>query len=222
MPSTISQAINDPLEMIIRKREVKIAPQPFAEGAERLAYHMLEQKHGNLRLVGKEFKFLGSRKNSKANYLLQMEIQTIAARLAHSFNMAYPSEEPIKFLLTKCMHFMNRSKPIYFSAEPLILGDYVKYSNNAGWVNNKIDSELFNTFSHWTWAATNGYLIIVDLQGVNNLLTDPAIHCTDLLKFGDMNLGQEGMKQFFKNHKCSDKCREFGLGPVDADSLAEL
>ncbi len=65
-----------------------------------------------------------------------------------------------------------------------------------------LDSEsidLIVSFSHWTHKVTEGYLMIVDLQGaltVNSVngkmlinLTDPAIHCRDTTRFRPMNLG---------------------------------
>ena len=67
---------------------------------------------------------------------------------------------------------------------------------------------------------TNGYLMVVDLQGIISKgpngeqaieLTDPAIHCTDLARFGDTNMGEEGMQMFFSRHKCNEVCKQLGL-----------
>ena len=38
-------------------------------------------------------------------------------------------------------------------------------------------------------------------------LSDPAIHCTDINRFGGMNLGKEGFKLFFESHKCNQICK---------------
>jgi len=53
--------------------------------------------------------------------------------------------------------------------------------------------------------------MIVDLQGVGNVLTDPQIHCLDKNRFGKGNLGYQGMLMFFSTHQCNDHCRSLGL-----------
>ena len=50
--------------------------------------------------------------------------------------------------------------------------------------------------------------------GSDYILTDPAIHCTELVRsspyvgvqFGSTNLGQDGMDQFFATHECNSVC----------------
>jgi len=60
--------------------------------------------------------------------------------------------------------------------------------------------------------------MIVDLQGVNNVLTDPQIHCTDKSKFGKGNLSYEGILMFFNSHQCNTYCKYLGLvHPKDTD-----
>ena len=53
--------------------------------------------------------------------------------------------------------------------------------------------------------------MIVDLQGVGNVLTDPQIHCLDKGRFGKGNLGYQGMLMFFNTHQCNEHCRALGL-----------
>ena len=53
--------------------------------------------------------------------------------------------------------------------------------------------------------------MIVDLQGVGNILTDPQIHCMDRKRFGGGNLGYRGMLMFFNTHQCNDHCKSLGL-----------
>ncbi len=66
-------------------------------------------------------------------------------------------------------------------------------------------------FSHFSWQITKGYLMIVDLQGVDNILTDPQIHCLDTKKFGKGNLGYVGIMKFFMSHICNSYCKHLGL-----------
>ena len=56
-----------------------------------------------------------------------------------------------------------------------------------------------HTFSHYTWVKSEKNLIVVDLQGVGSWLTDPAIHCTNKLRFGRTNLGADGIARYFKH-----------------------
>jgi hypothetical protein len=60
--------------------------------------------------------------------------------------------------------------------------------------------------------------MVVDLQGIISggtmkiMLTDPVIHCTDvLLRYGRTNLGEKGMAGFFSRHQCTAVCMMMGL-----------
>ncbi|RGB43206.1 kinase-like domain-containing protein [Rhizophagus diaphanus] len=86
-------------------------------------------------------------------------------------------------------------------------------------INNGIIKEYHSTleaFAHFTYEQTKGYLVVYDLQGIEIdgqfLLTDPAIHCEDRLRFGKTNLGERGIKEcFLANHKCGKVCEKLGL-----------
>lgn len=61
--------------------------------------------------------------------------------------------------------------------------------------------------------------MVVDLQGVKDessgevryVLTDPAVHCGKVTRFGKTNLGREGMYNFFRTHYCNSICKAMGL-----------
>ena len=89
---------------------------------------------------------------------------------------------------------------------------YEKYNNNSGWSSNFNNTSLITqAFSHFSWQYTRGYLMVVDLQGVGLLLTDPQIHCLDRKKYGKGNLGVVGMLMFFMTHCCNTYCKELNL-----------
>jgi hypothetical protein len=79
-------------------------------------------------------------------------------------------------------------------------GDYIKYSNNNGWVQGansttQAKDTYRNTpqaFSHFTYVSSGFDLIVVDIQGVNDFYTDPQIHTADGTGFGMGNLGVTG------------------------------
>uniref|UniRef100_A0A914Y8K6 Alpha-type protein kinase domain-containing protein n=1 Tax=Panagrolaimus superbus TaxID=310955 RepID=A0A914Y8K6_9BILA len=105
-----------------------------------------------------------------------------------------------------------------------------KFTNNATFFMTEANAkkegidlkliEMLLAFSHFTYQESNGYLMIVDLQGVincnedgsNNLiLTDPSIHSKNLLRFGKTNFGEKGMKNFFDEHRCNYFCKLLGF-----------
>lgn len=52
------------------------------------------------------------------------------------------------------------------------------------------------------------------------LLSDPAIHCTDVLRFSRTNLGEQGFGLFFGSHKCNDVCRALRLPAPGGETSA--
>ena len=53
--------------------------------------------------------------------------------------------------------------------------------------------------------------MITDIQEVENVLTDPIVHCLDRSRFDEGNFGYEGMLRFFNTHQCNRYCRELKL-----------
>ncbi len=102
---------------------------------------------------------------------------------------------------------------IFYEVENYIPGQYEKYNNNAGWTSTSLSetSAVSQALSHYSWQLTHGYLLIVDLQGVAGVLTDPQIHCLDEKRFGSGNLGYEGILKFFYTHRCNQYCEALRL-----------
>ena len=108
--------------------------------------------------------------------------------------------------------FTKDGTPKYYNLEdtlPDYRDSFHKWNGNCGYVNEENYSAVLDAFSHWTYKITKGFLIIVDLQGVEQeseyILTDPSIH-SKAPKYGTTNLGEFGIKQFFKTHKCGMIC----------------
>ena len=205
--------------------EVVIDDTPFAEGAMRYAFYMkdlmLDQN-----LVGKLDKKIKLKEQSLAHYSKDILSIVICRHIAYDFNDRVINIVPDTRLLINFVHsyiyemisYINKKETLqshqqYFSVENFIKGNYSKYNNNAGWINDNLNESavIAQAFSHFSWQITKGYLMIVDLQGVDNILTDPQIHCLDNKKFGKGNLGYVGIMKFFMTHICNSYCKELGL-----------
>ena len=198
---------------------IKIAADPFAEGKLRIAYYgkYADDESGSS-LVLKKFKYTSE--NKFVRYKEQMEIQSVAIALAKQFNRIKPAgTRDVQFADVSTVAFTEGKEKIHYAMERYISGKYVKFNNNAGFVNEAAYTATLNAFSHWTYWATKRYIMVVDLQGVKEersgevqyFLTDPAIHCRSLRRFGKTNLGPEGMYKFFRTHYCNGICKGMAL-----------
>eukprot|EP00340_Litonotus_pictus_P000201 CAMPEP_0170526782 /NCGR_PEP_ID=MMETSP0209-20121228/12182_1 /TAXON_ID=665100 ORGANISM="Litonotus pictus, Strain P1" /NCGR_SAMPLE_ID=MMETSP0209 /ASSEMBLY_ACC=CAM_ASM_000301 /LENGTH=594 /DNA_ID=CAMNT_0010816815 /DNA_START=1 /DNA_END=1785 /DNA_ORIENTATION=+ len=210
------------------RTEVSIKDQPFAEGAMRYAFYMkdlmLQQN-----LVGKLDKKMRVKENTLSHYSKDILSIVFCRHIAYDFNDRVINIVPDTRLLINFVHayiyemidycegeFKERqlnSHQRFFSVENYIQGDYNKYNNNAGWINDNLNESamLAQAFSHFSWQITKGYMMIVDLQGVDNILTDPQIHCLDNKRFGKGNLGYVGIMKFFMSHICNEYCKHLNL-----------
>ena len=88
---------------------VKKAKQPFAEGAQRISFHRQRMNYTegsrNDQIVMKEFKFFGSGRDCRSDYIEIMETQCVAAFMAKEFNKLSPKG-------SKQINFISVSKNV--------------------------------------------------------------------------------------------------------------
>ena len=105
--------------------------------------------------------------------------------------------------------------------ERYLPGLFRKYNSNHGYVDLEApDSDIAQAFSHFTFEASGGKHMVLDLQGVHLgkgqrsrphlFLTDPQVVSLER-SFGPGDLGEKGMRAFFRTHKCGKTCRQMKL-----------
>ncbi|CAB4396121.1 unnamed protein product [Rhizophagus irregularis] len=206
----------------------KIASQPFSAGAEKYAYFARDIKSKpEKEIVMKEYLKVG-RNKSFERYLEAVEVSTVAHFLSTKFNLIAEKKNisKVNFLEVKLLRVCNR----YYTIEPKLNAEYKRFNSNTG-VISKLRHTL-EAFAHFTYEYTKGYLVVCDLQGIEItdklltfqgievvtdefLLTDPAIHCINPLRFGGTNIGKKGINELFlANHRCNDICKKLKLSHV--------
>ncbi|KAK4554000.1 hypothetical protein LTR86_008841 [Recurvomyces mirabilis] len=159
--------------------------------------------------------------HGRAYVIEDMRMQALCKAFALEFNSLVQIEPPLDFIVTsslekKRLQSTDRDTK-YFSLEPFLDGDYVKYNDNFAGVNAELAEDPFNqsaqAFSHFTFERSFGNLLVNDLQGVNHLLTDPSIQTKDPMRFklSETNLHEDGFKLFFTTHQCNSVCEKLEL-----------
>ncbi|XP_076143886.1 transient receptor potential cation channel subfamily M member 7 isoform X3 [Alosa pseudoharengus] len=150
--------------------------------------------------------------------LREIQQQRAAQKLTFAFNQLRPKSIPYSPRFLEVFLLYCHSAGQWFAIEECITGEFRKFNNNNGdeIVPTNLLEETMLAFSHWSYEYTRGELLVLDLQGVGEILTDPSViksgeKGSHNMIFGPANLGDDAIRNFRAKHHCNSCCRKLKL-----------
>ncbi|XP_067827311.1 transient receptor potential cation channel subfamily M member 7 isoform X2 [Heptranchias perlo] len=153
--------------------------------------------------------------------LKEIQQQRAAQKLAFAFNEMKPKTIPYSPRFLEVFLLYCHSASQWFAVEECMTGEFRKFNHNSGdeiRPNNMLEETML-AFSHWTYEYTRGELLVLDLQGVGENLTDPSVIKSEEKRshdmvFGPANLGEDAVKNFRTKHRCNSCCGRLKLPDI--------
>ena len=121
---------------------------------------------------------------------------------------------------------MDRDESPIMTVERFIEGTdeygvgYVKHNTNSGFVDHDMSRLTPQIFSAFSFYSSKGTRMVVDIQGVGDLYTDPQVHSIDL-RFGDADLGLRGFALFFRSFRHGTLATALGVPKFEVGACKE-
>ncbi|KAJ6226979.1 eukaryotic elongation factor 2 kinase-related [Anaeramoeba flamelloides] len=231
-----------------QEREFRIYKKIFAKGSFRDVFLMMDKK-GTIFVL----KLFRDQNETEEILLNKSKQEVCISAIARNYAKRFLSEGPprsVDFVIPFVLDFRNLNpqfgsrnnrhnnvnikyakseisnlplNSLICNGEIFLQGTFRRYTNNWNYKNMLYADKTVFAFSHFTYDRSNEKLMIVDLQGVGNILTDPAIHNNikknikkkkqdqKLIWMNDNDLNLPGIVEFFKSHVCSKTCTNLNL-----------
>ncbi|KAL0062818.1 hypothetical protein AAF712_010270 [Marasmius tenuissimus] len=182
-------------------------------------------EHNNAALES-EYKLVHLGKGLLGEFLTQCRVSSVDYTQGFSFTDAIIAREVVEGIPSPvscltCETFCNEFTIVTWLLEPRRTTEVVKYSGTMQPAQiNTLPYMTMAAYAHYTYHATEGYLVFVDLQGSptreGQVLFDPMAHTTSRNSCtGDC--GPEGIQQFRESHVCNRICKAIGLEAIEAE-----
>ena len=182
--------------------KVRIARSQFTEGTFRKAHKMVDAE--GRQFVAKTYKRDTSTDEIKGEVVMQAICQHYGRRFSKT-----PAPQKVEYLQAFAIQRSKEAGGEMLFCEPYMRGEFRKYNDNRG-ATYHTENHAPQAFSHFSYVSSQGKLLVVDVQGVGDQYTDSTIHSSDQ-RYGAMDWGPDGFRNFFSTHTCNAICDLLGL-----------